>query len=201
FDFDNDGDDDLYCVNGMNEYAVYSDTPYYTELFKGKKGEITLPVYEKESNVFFVNQGGKLENHSKVSGTDFLGNSRSTVYLDFDNDGDLDIILNNYHGPAKVYRNNSQRLKNNWLKIKLIGDPARKTNRDAIGAVITAYDAGKQVGWREIHGGHGYLSMDSKTRHFGLGKRTQVDLKIKWPNGETTSLKAVKANTLHTIRQ
>ncbi|MCP4147406.1 MAG: RNA-binding protein [bacterium] len=201
FDFDNDGDDDLYCVNGMNEYAVYSDTPYYTELLKGKKGEITIPVYEKESNVFFVNQGGKLENQSKISGTDYLGNSRSTVYMDIENDGDLDIILNNYHGPARVYRNNTQRLKNNWLKLKLVGDPGKKSNRDAIGSVIVAYNNQKQIAWREIHAGHGYLSMDSKIQHIGLGKKLIAHLKITWPNGEITTHKGVKANALHTIRQ
>lgn len=200
FDFDNDGDDDLYCVNGMNEYSVYSDTPYYTSVFKEKR-EIRLPVYEKESNVFFVNQGGKLLNFSKESGVDFLGNSRSTVYLDFDNDGDLDIVLNNYHGPARVYRNNSQRLQNHWIKIELTGDPAGKSNRDAIGAKIIAFKDGKQLAWREIRGGHGYLSMDPKTQHMGLGKAEAVDIRVTWPNGETSTYKNVRADRTYHIEQ
>jgi hypothetical protein len=200
FDFDNDGDDDLYCVNGMNEYKVYSDTPYYTSVFKEKR-KIQLPVYEKESNVFFVNEGGKLQNHSRESGTDWLGNSRSTVYLDFDNDGDLDIILNNYHGPALVYRNNSQQLNNNWLKIELIGDPQKKTNRDAIGARIIVGKDKKQIAWREIHGGHGYLSMDPKVQHMGLGKEKTVDVTVIWPNGETSEFKDIAANRQYLIDQ
>lgn len=200
FDFDNDGDDDLYCVNGMNEYRVYSDTPYYTSVFKEKR-KIQLPVYEKESNVFFVNEGGKLQNHSKKSGTDWLGNSRSTVYLDFDNDGDLDIVLNNYHGPALVFQNNSQQLNNNWLKIKLMGDPKKKTNRDAIGARIIVYKNNRQIAWREIHGGHGYLSMDPKIQHVGLGKEKTVDVTVIWPNGETSKFKDVKANKSYHIKQ
>jgi hypothetical protein len=193
FDFDNDGDDDLYCVNGMNEYSVYSDTPYYTKVFKEKR-EIQLKVYAKESNVFFVNEGGKLLNYSKESGTDLLGNSRSTVYVDFDNDGDLDIVLNNYHGPAVVYKNNSEQLNNHWLKIKLIGDPQRKTNRDAIGAKIIAYKDGKQLVWREIRGGDGYLNVNPKEQHMGLGKEESVDIKVIWPNGEKSEFENVQAN-------
>jgi len=200
FDFDNDGDDDLYCVNGMNEYSVYSDTPYYTKVFKEKR-EIRLPVYEKESNVFFVNEGGKLLNHSKESGTDWLGNSRSTVYLDFDNDGDLDIVLNNYHGPAKVYRNNSQQLNNHWLKVKLTGDPQRKSNRDAIGAKIIVSKNGRQLAWREVRGGGGYLSIEPKTQHMGLGKEQTVDLTITWPNGEISKFENVKGNKNYLVQQ
>lgn len=200
FDFDNDGDDDLYCVNGMNEYSVYSDTPYYTKVFNEQR-KITLPVYEKESNVFFVNEGGKLQNHSKKSGTDLLGNSRSTVYLDFDNDGDLDIVLNNYHGPAVVYRNNSRQLNNNWLMIKLIGDPGKKSNRDAIGAKVIAYKNGEQLAWREIRGGDGYLSVSPKIQHMGLGKEKAVDITVIWPNGEKSQFKDVAANRRYILKQ
>ncbi|MCP5102636.1 MAG: CRTAC1 family protein [bacterium] len=200
FDFDNDGDDDLYCVNGMNEYSVYSDTPYYTKVFKEKR-EIQLKVYQKESNVFFVNEGGILRNQSKKSGTDLLGNSRSTVYVDFDNDGDLDIVLNNYHGPAVVYRNNSQQLGNNWLKVKLVGDPRRKTNRDAIGAKIIAYKNDKQLVWREIRGGDGYLNVNPKVQHMGLGKEEVVDIKVIWPNGDEEKFKGIKANQKYLIQQ
>jgi hypothetical protein len=200
FDFDNDGDDDLYCVNGMNEYSVYSDTPYYTKVFNEQR-KITLPVYEKESNVFFVNEGGKLQNHSKESGTDLLGNSRSIVYLDFDNDGDLDIILNNYHGPAVVYRNNSQQLNNNRMMIKLTGDPGKKSNRDAIGARIIAYKNGQQLAWREIRGGDSYLSVSPKVQHMGLGKEKAVDITVIWPNGEKSQFQNVEANRRYMLKQ
>ncbi len=200
FDFDNDGDDDLYCVNGMNEYSVYSDSPYYTKVFKEKR-HITLPVYQKESNVFFVNEGGKLQNFSKESGTDYLGNSRSTVYVDFDNDGDLDILLNNYHGPAIVYQNHSEHLNNRWLKLKLQGDPSRKTNRDAIGARITVSSNNKQLSWREIRGGEGYLSMVPKTQHIGAGKEKTVNIDITWPNGDTNTFKNIATNRAYHLKQ
>jgi len=83
----------------------------------------------------------------------------------------------------------------------LIGDPSQKSNRDAIGASIIAYNNGEQLSWREIHGGHGYLSMDPKVQHIGLGKTTEVDLKITWPNGEVSKFTGVKANRTYTIRQ
>lgn len=200
FDFDNDGDEDLYCVNGMNEYSVYSDTPYYTNVFDQKR-EIQLKVYEKESNVFFVNEGGKLQNYSKQSGTDLLGNSRSTVYVDYDSDGDLDIVLNNYHGAAVVYENNSEQLNNHWLKVRLVGDPGRRTNRDAIGARIIAFKNGKQFAWREIRGGDGYLNSSVIEQHIGLGKEETVDLKIAWPNGDEEFFKEVKSGQRYLIRQ
>ena len=72
--------------------------------------------HERESNVFFVNRGGKLENQSAQSGADFVGNSRSTVYLDLEGDGDLDlegdgdldIAVNNFHARPRFFRNNSE---------------------------------------------------------------------------------------------
>jgi len=91
------------------------------------KRNVTLPAISRESNVFFINANGKLQNVSKQSGADILSNSRSVAYLDYDNDGDLDMIPNNYHEAAVRYRNNAELLKGNWLKIKLVGDPAQKT--------------------------------------------------------------------------
>ncbi len=198
-DFDNDGDDDLYCVNGMNEYSVYSDTPYYKKIFK-KTQKISLPVYEKESNVFFVNEGGILNNRSKASGTDFHGNSRSIVYLDFDNDGDLDIILNNYHSKALVYQNNMELTNNNWIKITLKGNPGLKCNLDAIGARVYLKDDDRLLNMREIQGGHSYLSMAPKTIHFGTGKKKHVDIIVKWPNGQSSHFNNVDVNNHYLIK-
>ena len=136
-----------------------------------------------------------------MSGADLLGNSRSVAYLDYDNDGDLDMILNNYHDAAVFYRNNAERLANNWLKIKLIGDPAKKSNRDAIGARILVFKEDGNTVWREIHGGIGYLSMHPKKQHIGLGKQTQASLTIRWPNGEISKFDDLEANQSYIINQ
>ncbi len=200
FDFDLDGDDDLYCLNGMNEYKVYSDTPYYTSVLDSVE-KIVLPVAEREPNIFFVNEKGKLIQAAKESGTDLMGNSRSACYFDMENDGDLDIVLNNYHGPAVVYENQSEKSGNSWLKVKLIGNPQRKSNRDAIGArLIIRGPNGLQV-WREIHGSEGYLSVHPRTQHFGLGKAKTVDLTIIWPNGEKQEIEALNANQRYEFKQ
>lgn len=199
FDFDHDGDDDLYVLNGMNEYRVYSDAPYYTAVQDGM-AEIVLPVAEREANVFFINEEGMLGYASEHSGLDYLGNSRSAVYLDLEGDGDLDIVVNNYHGPALVYRNDAPR-HGNWLKVKLIGDPEQGSNRDAIGArLIVSGRDGLRV-WREIHGTEGYLSVHPRVQHFGLGPSSEVDLEIRWPNGELEIVRGLEANRLHVIEQ
>ena len=195
FDFDNDGDEDLYVLNGMNEFNLYSsDNPYYTDPLDNKKMNVYIPVSTKESNVFFMNHSGKLLNVSKDSGADLIGNSRSAAYLDFDQDGDLDMALNNYHEAAVFYKNNSEQFGNNWLRVRLIGDPNKGVNRDAIGARIIATTAGGKQIWREIHSSIGYMSVHPKKQHFGLGKESKLDLEIIWPNGEKNFYKNIKAN-------
>ena len=199
FDFDNDGDDDLYVVNGLNEYRIYADT-FKQQTPEGER-TIQFAVHEKEPNVFFVNENGRLINRSAGSGADFSGNSRSAAYLDIDNDGDLDIIVNNYDSKATFLINNSQSLKNNWLKVKLVGDPAKQTNPQAIGATIVATTPSGNKIWREVQAATGYLSQHPSQQHFGLGKDTEADLLIIWPNGETKEVKHVKAGKLTTIKQ
>lgn len=202
FDFDNDGDEDLYVLNGMNEFNLYSsDNPYYMDPHENKKMEVYIPVSTKESNVFFVNDAGKLLNVSKNSGADLIGNSRSAAYLDFDQDGDLDMVLNNYHEAAVFYKNNSEQFENNWLRIRLIGDPEKGVSRDAIGARIIASTAqGKQI-WRELHGSIGYMSVHPKKQHIGLGKEEKVDLEVIWPGGAKSFYKNIKANSEIVIEQ
>ncbi len=196
FDFDNDGDDDLYCVNGANDYFIFGETRYLMR----EEGLFSFPyTYGKESNVFFVNQGNELQDASKRSGADFVGTSRSTAYLDFDHDGDLDIVVNNFHMPAVFLRNNSEGQGNHWLRLRLVGDPARGSNRDAIGARLLARtSSGAQV-WREVHGGTGYLSMDPKEVHIGLGSHTQVEVWIRWPSGSEQMLRGLAADRRYKV--
>ena len=201
FDFDNDGDDDLYVVNGMNEYAVYSSlNPYFTDAH-GVKRDVIVPVSEKEVNVFFVNRGGKLAEESKASGADLLGNSRSVAYLDYDADGDLDMILNNLNSPAVLYRNNSERVGNHWLKLRLIGNPDKQVTRDAIGAKILVDSTHAKGLWREVFSTIGYLSAHPKEQHFGLGPDTKADITVVWPNGEKQQFADVTANRAYRLAQ
>ena len=201
FDFDNDGDDDLYVANGMNEFAVYSsENPYYKDP-DGKERDVVFPESTREPNVFFLNEGGKLSNASDRSGADLLGNSRAVVYLDWDRDGDLDIVLNNLHEPAVLYRNNSERFGNHWLKIRLIGDPEQKTTRDAVGAKVVITTDDNNTVWREVHGSVGYLTMHPKEQHFGLGQSKTADAAVHWPSGEILRVSGLEANQAYSIQQ
>ncbi len=161
--------------------------------------------YSRESNVFFLNQDGKLKNVSSRSGADFVGNSRSTAYLDLEGDGDLDIAVNGFHASATILRNNSESRELNWLKIRLVGDPKRGSNRDAVGARILVTGRGGEESAlrieREVRCGSGFLSMNPKQQHFGLGMADTVDVLITWPNGEAQHLEGVSANRAHTVHQ
>jgi hypothetical protein len=201
FDYDNDGDDDLYVVNGMNEYAVYSSVnPYFTDS-SGKATSAVLPVADKEVPVFFVNRGGALRQESASSGADAAGNARSVAYLDLDDDGDLDMVVNSFGGPAYVYRNNSETLGNNWIKVRLVGDPAKGVTRDAIGARLL-FDTPSQAGlWREVFSTVGYLTGHPKQQHVGLGPAKAADVTVIWPGGETQKFPRLAAGRAYTIVQ
>ena len=199
FDYDNDGDDDLYVVNGMNEYSVYSSVnPYLTDA-AGKPSTAVLPVAAKEVPVFFVNTNGMLQEQTAQSGADPAGNARSVAYFDADADGDLDMVVNNFNTPAIVYRNNAA--GNHWLKLRLVGDPAKKVTRDAIGAKITIDTPSQKGMWREVFSTIGYLSVHPKEQHVGLGRDTTADVTITWPNGERETLRGLRADRSYRVVQ
>ncbi|MCU1348598.1 MAG: RNA-binding protein [Acidobacteria bacterium] len=192
FDFDNDGDDDLYVLNGMNEYAIYSSVnPYLTDA-AGKPSNAVLPVADKESPVFFVNRAGRLLEDSGKSGADALGNARAAAQFDFDGDGDLDMAVNNFNMPAVIYRNDASR-ENHWIKIRLTGDPARGVTRDAIGAQIRVDTVHQKGLWREVFSTVGYLTVNPKEQHLGLGRDSKADVTILWPNGDRETHKGLAA--------
>ena len=198
FDFDNDGDEDLYCVNGMNDFSVYSsENPFYFER-QEKSKTVSYAQSSKENNVFFVNDGGELINKAAELGTDLNSNARSASYFDFDNDGDLDIIINNYHEKATVLENKSPK-ENHWIKIRLIGDPNEKVNRDAIGSTLILNSKSYKNIWREIHSTTGYLSVHPKEQHFGLGNDDHVSVKVIWSNGEVAELKKLSSKRQYQI--
>jgi hypothetical protein len=199
FDFDNDGDDDLYVVNGMNEYAVYSSVnPYLTDA-KGNPSNAILPVAEKEVPVFFVNREGMLQEETTKSGAAPAGNARSVAYLDSDADGDLDMIVNAFNGPAAVYRNNAR--GNHWLKLRLVGDPAKHVTRDAIGAKILVDTRSQKGMWRDVFSTTGYLSVHPKEQHIGLGNDTTADVTIVWPDGTREKFDGLAADKAYRIVQ
>ncbi|NNE26773.1 MAG: CRTAC1 family protein [Saprospiraceae bacterium] len=199
FDYDNDGDDDLYVLNGMNDFAVYgTENPEYYNA-EGSLSGVEYASSSKEKNVFFINDNGQLINKAKELNTDIISNSRSAAYLDYDNDGDLDIVINNYHGESVLLENLTAE-NNNWIKVKLEGDATQKVNKDGIGATILVSSENHKNLWREVHSTDGYLSVHPRTQHFGLGKDEIMDIKIIWPNGTTAIIEKVKCNKAYNIK-
>ena len=204
FDYDLDGDDDLYVLNGMNEFNLYSSrNPYYKDPNDNEVKKALMPVSAKERNIFFENHSGKLNNNSEISGLNILSNSRSASYFDLENDGDLDIVINNFHEAAVVFKNQTinqsvnsgdSHSGNHWLKVKLIGSPIENVNKDAIGTkLVFTLPNGKTI-WREVRSTDGYMSVHPKEQHIGLGVYSTVSLKITWPNGKINKVNNIKAN-------
>jgi len=115
---------------------------------------------------------------------------------DFDNDGDIDILIINMNEPPSLLRNDIQG-KQNWIKVKLEGV---KSNRSAIGARVLARYGGKTQA-QSLVSQSSFYSCNDPRLHFGLGGHTSVDLEVRWPNGLVESFKHVPVNQLITLRE
>ena len=161
----------------MEQIMLYYSSP------DGESKSVTYATSHAEANIFFENKNGSLEVVDGKSGLNYLGTSRSAAYFDMDNDGDLDIITNEYQAAAKLFKNPAEQNQNNWVKIKVQGKPEQKVSKDAIGTtLILTLPSGEQL-WREVHSTTGYLSGHPKLQHFGLGQSQTFKLEIQWSDG------------------
>ncbi|ARV14671.1 VCBS repeat-containing protein [Polaribacter sp. SA4-12] len=199
-DFDNDGFKDLYITNGTRREVNNKDFfkkighkeyDKYSLLEKNKM----IPS-EKIDNFTFQNLGNlNFNNVGKKWGLEHKGFSNGAAYADLDNDGDLEIIVNNIDDKATIFNNNNSE-KANYLKIKLNGS---SKNKFGLGTRIYAFTADKKQ-MQELTLTRGYQSSVAPEIHFGLNKNEKIDsLKIIWQNGNIQVLKNVKANQLLTI--
>ena len=183
-DLDNDGLPDLFCTTGM----------VYPEL-----GPKVPDAPYKTPNVVFRNLGGgKFEELLDEAGPGIAEahSSRGVAFGDFDNDGDIDILVMNMNEPPSLLRNDPTG-GNHWLKVLLQGVAS---NRSAIGAqVIAAYGERKQA--QAVLAQSSYLSVNDRRLHFGLGSATFADLEIRWPNGGIEKLARVPADRLVVVRE
>jgi len=116
---------------------------------------------------------------------------------DIDNDGRLDVVINDLDGRPQVLHNEATGT-GNWLTLKLKG---KGKNTDALGAVVKV-KAGPLALQRVVQSGTSYLSQDDMRAHFGLGKATQADsVEVRWPDGTTTKLESVKANRIVEVEE
>ncbi len=127
-----------------------------------------------------------------LTGSDGVEDGRGMGFLDADQDGDLDIAINNYLQPARLLINQAPR-ENHWIRFRLQGT---RSNRSAIGArVVLEHGARRQV--REVTSTAGYLSGQSLTLHFGLGLDREVDrVTVRWPSGTVEELRNLRADQM-----
>ena len=183
-DLDNDGHPDLFMVTGN----VYPEV------------ERKLPQYaNKTPRAVFRNLGnGTFEELMETAGPAIAEAhcSRGCAFGDFDNDGDVDVLIVNLNEPPSLLRNDL-RGKPNWIKVRLEGV---KSNRSAIGARVLARYGGKTQA-QAVLSQSSFYSCNDPRLHFGLGSATSVDLDVYWPNGLHESFKQIAANRLVTLRE
>jgi hypothetical protein len=183
-DVDNDGLPDLFFVTG----SVYPEV------------EVKLPSYPFRTPriVFRALAGGKFEEliDQAGPGVSTPHASRGCAFGDFDNDGDMDMLIVNMNEPPSLLRNDVTG-SNHWLKVKLIGV---KSNRSAIGARVTAHYGGK-IQAQEVLSQASFYSVNDLRLHFGLGPVTTADLEIRWPNGNKETVAKVPADHLVVIKE
>ncbi|MEP6540238.1 MAG: CRTAC1 family protein [Bryobacteraceae bacterium] len=183
-DLDNDGNPDLFLVTGN----VYPEIERF------------VPAYpHKTPRAVFRNLGGgKFEELIEQAGPGVAAvhSSRGCAFGDFDNDGDVDILIVNMNEPPSLLRNDVTG-KNHWLKVKLIGV---QSNRSAIGARVTAKYGGK-VQAQEVLAQSSFYSASDPRLHFGLGSATTADLEIRWPNGAKEVLNKVPVDRILKIQE
>jgi enediyne biosynthesis protein E4 len=183
-DFDNNGLPDLFYATGM----VYPDA-----VEKVPDAPFKTPC------VLFRNLGGgKFEELFDQAGPAMaeLHSSRGVAFGDFDNDGDVDILIVNLNEPPSLLRNDVTGT-DHWLKVQLVGVTS---NRSAIGAQVVAVYGGRRQA-KALLAQSSYLSANDRRLHFGLGQETKADLEILWPNGNKQTVPNVAADRLVVIRE
>lgn len=183
-DLDNDGWPDIFIVTG----SVYPEV------------EAIFPQYPlKTPRLVFRNLGGgKFEELIEQAGPGVAAQhcSRGCAFGDFDNDGDIDIVIINLNEPPSLLRNDLTGQRN-WLKVLLVGTVS---NRSAIGSRVKAHYGG-QIQAQTVTAQSSYYSVNDRRLHFGLGKATTANLEIRWTNGQTERIPDVAANQLVVIKE
>jgi enediyne biosynthesis protein E4 len=208
FDANNDGLNDIYVCNGIyrdvtdQDFIDFFANDIVAEMDKtGKKQDIQQLIDKMPSNPIvnsmFKNNGDlKFTNEAQDWGMSTPSYSNGAAYADLDNDGDLDLIVNNINQEAFVYKNTSDKNKTNYLKINLT---YKGNNNFGIGTKCFLY-TGKDILIREQIPARGFQSSIDYNLHFGLGETKPDSLKVVWPNGEYQVINSPAINQLLKVK-
>ncbi len=211
-DFDLDGHKDIFVANGI--YQDLTNLDYISGISRGDmvkkivtgddvdfKKLIDMIPSNPVSNYIFHNKGNmQFADSSSSWGIETPGFSSGSAYGDLDNDGDLDLVINNVESKAFVYENMAEKIRpdNNWLQISLTGE---SSNTFAFGTKVTAWDKGKRW-FVEQMPIRGFQSTMDHRLHLGLGETSKLDsLVVRWPRGKRTMLREVETNQLLELRE
>jgi hypothetical protein len=183
-DFDNDGYPDILLSTG----TVYPEVDRVLPAFPARTPRI---LFRNQGDGTFVELGAEAG-----AGINARHCSRGAAFGDFDNDGDIDVLIMNVNEPPTLLRNEAPP-GNHWIKIRLEGT---KSNRSAIGARVLVHYGGR-VQVQELLSQSSFLSANDPRLHYGLGAATTADIEVHWPLGLVESFKSVAANQLLTLRE
>ena len=204
FDMDNDGYKDIYVCNGISNDLTNQDFMdfFANEVMQkmvvsGKKAEVesiinkmpSTPIpnyaYKNNHNLGFTNE-------AKNWGMDTPSFSNGAAYADLDNDGDLDLVVNNVNQTAFVYQNNSNKIQqNHFVKVKLKGE---KSNKFAVGSIVELF-AANEILRQELIPTRGFQSSIDYVMTFGIGTKKIDSLRVIWPNDKTQTIQKIVNNS------
>jgi hypothetical protein len=208
-DLNNDGNLDLYLVNGY--ISLDRERSYWYDFAKVAGGNSSIigdaanwPAFNGRSlsgyqqKHLWLNDGaGRFIDVAQAVGATDTYDGRSVALADLWNTGALDVIVANQRGPLLIYKN-TVAPGNDWIEFSLEGT---KSNRIAIGARITLYWDGKQQ-LQQVSGGNGFASQNDRRVHFGLGKHPSIEKAvIRWPSGTVQTLDHLTPDRLYTVKE
>ncbi len=211
-DYNNDGYQDIFVANGIyqdltdQDYIQYISNEETMKLIIAGERKVdfkqlidAMPTERIPNHMFAGGNGYTFTNQASEWGLSEPSHSNGSAYGDLDNDGDLDLVVNNVNMPPFIYRNNTNDLlENHYLKVALIGE---NENHYAFGTQVRV-KADEKLFYQEQMPVRGFQSTVDHRLHFGLGSITKIDtLEVQWPNGKITILNDVEVDQMLTLNQ